>query len=141
MIDLVSLSTILRYSTHFQIPIRIPECPEESECSENLNLETIIRKESHEWEEPEVGGKCESTTRTSREDRSDNSSDCSYSRLVVEVLSMSEPESLIENSYDEERKAQDHNDREKDIRIGVYFSIVSEHDSNIGEGPPDIPSE
>lgn len=23
----------------------------------------------------------------------------------------------------------------------MYFSIVSEHDSNIGEGPPNIPSE
>ena len=59
----------------------------------------------------------------------------------MQVLSMSELESLIENSYDEERKAQDHNYREEDIRIGVYFSIVSEHDSNIGEGPPEISPE
>ena len=108
MIDLVSLSTILRYSTHFQIPIRIPECPEESECSENLNLESIVGKESHKGKESEVGGESESATGASREDRSDNSSDCSYSRLVVEVLSMSEPESLIEDSHDEEGKSEDH---------------------------------
>lgn len=84
------------------------ECPEESECSEDLDLETIVGKESHEWKESEIGGESESATGASREDRPDDSSSSPDSRLVVEVLSMSEEESLIENSYDEERESDDH---------------------------------
>lgn len=113
------LSLFLSQSTDFEILIRIPECPEESECSENLDLEAIIGEEVHEGQESEIGGEGESATRASREDRSDDTSDCSYARLVVEVLSMSELESLIEDPDEKEGESKDHYSWKENIRIGV----------------------
>ncbi len=84
------------------------ECPEESECSQDLDLEAIVGEEIHEWKESEIGGESESATGASREDRPDDSSSSPDSSFVMEILSMSEEESLIEDSYDKEWESDDH---------------------------------
>lgn len=38
---------------------------------------------------------------------------------------------------EKERKSEDHDDRESNIRIRMKWSIVSEHDLNVGEVPPE----
>lgn len=50
---------------------------------------------------------------------------------------MPEHESPIEYSDDKIRKSSYHQHRKRDIDVGVYWSIVSEHDTHIGKVPPD----
>ena len=59
----------------------------------------------------------------------------------MEIFSLAEEESLIDDPDDKERESNDHNKRECYVRIGMYFPIVSEHDLYICEGPPEITSE
>lgn len=42
------------YPTNFQIFIYIPDGPNESECSEDLDLEAIIGKKIHQWKKSEI---------------------------------------------------------------------------------------
>lgn len=51
---------------------------------------------------------------------------------------MPESISLVENTDEKERESDDHNTGEEYIEIRSYFSIVSEHDLDISELPPEI---
>ena len=135
------LFRLLRHSTHFEISIRIMECPEESECSENFDLESIIGEEVHEGKESEVWCEGESATWASWEDSPDDSTDSSDSWLMMEVFLMSELESLVEHSDKKKWKSYDHQEWEDDVSIGMNWSIIPEHNPIIGERPPDISSE
>lgn len=53
---------------------------------------------------------------------------------------MSEKHTLVENANNEKWKANNHNSRKCYISIRMDFSIISEHDGDIGESPPDSES-
>lgn len=59
----------------------------------------------------------------------------------MEIFSLTKEESLIDDPDDKKRESNDHNDGECYVRIGMYIPIVSEHDLDICEGPPEISSE
>jgi hypothetical protein len=45
----VKKDLLLSYSTRLEIPERHPECVDETESTYDLNLESIIGEEIHEW--------------------------------------------------------------------------------------------
>lgn len=106
------------HSTRFEIFVRIADRPEQSEGSENLYFETRIGEKVHEWKKSEVRCECQSTARAPRKNRPEKSWNGSNPCLFMEVFVMSESESFIEESYEKERKSNNHKHREAHVSVG-----------------------
>lgn len=122
--------------TYLEVLHGIIQCIEETESTEDLDLETVVGKEIHEWEESEVWCECESTTWTSREDSSDSSTDSSDEWPMVEILMLTEEIALVIHPHDKKGETKNHHHREHDIDIRMSRSVVPKHDGNIGKIPP-----
>jgi len=122
--------------TCFQISDYIRKRIEESECSDDFYLESIIWKEIHEREKPKIRCKSQSTTWTSRKNRSNSSTECSDDILFLESFFLSKKHSFVIESYEKKRKANNHNYRKPNIYGGMNLSVIPEHDSYISKVPP-----
>ncbi len=112
------------------------ESIEETESRNSLELETVIGEEVHERQEAKICRERETAAWATGDDRTDDTTDEPKSCLTIEILVLSELESTIKYREEEERESKDHDDREGDIQVGVYWSIVPEHDGDICERPP-----
>jgi hypothetical protein len=86
--------------TGFYIDKYIPSSVEKSESSENLDLESIIGKEIHQWKESKIRSECQSTTRASRKDGSDGSSYHPDERLCIDICLFSVFPSFVYEGYE-----------------------------------------
>lgn len=115
------------------------ESIEKAKCRNYFQLESIIREKIHKREKPKVGSESKSAARTSRYDGTNCSSYQTKPRFFIEILMFSKFESAVKEYEDKEWKAQNHNNRKKNISISMNESIVPEHDGNIGICPPQNP--
>lgn len=115
------------------------ESIEKTKCRNYFQLESIIREKIHKREKAKVGSESKPATRTSRYDGTNCSSYQTKPRFFIEILMFSKFESTVKEYEDKEWKAQNHNNRKKNISIGMDETIIPEHDGNIGICPPQNP--
>ena len=131
-------STFLSFHTAcFEVSIEVPECPEKSEKSDDLQFHTIVWKEAHKREKSERERESPSTAGSSREDRPDDPSARTDTSFCTQYLTLSEEESLVYHSDDKEWKEYDDEGTEGDIGICIESTIVPKHDFCIGKSPPE----